>query len=354
MIYATVRKTIECVSYLTATFEICVALHSYSYSLKEEYRVTSISGKVRGRAGLQSVRAIIRRDWRLYLMLVLPLIYYIMFHYVPMAGIKIAFQKYNLFKPEKSIWVGLDNFRFVFNMKDFGLALYNTVLLNFLDLIVGFPVPIILAIMLNEIKSTAIKRTSQTLLYLPHFLSWVIIGGMVLEIFAPTTGLINSVLLRSGLISKNIPFLTEGNHWRITYVLVGVWQSMGWGTILYLSAITGINPELYEAAKIDGANKLQQIWHVTVPGIRGTVVVLLILRVGQMVNIGFDRPFVLGNAMVQNYCDVISTFVYRAGIKNAQFARATAIGLFQSIVGLLMITVANSITRRLSDDGGIW
>jgi putative aldouronate transport system permease protein len=287
-------------------------------------------------------------------MLILPLIYYIMFHYVPMTGIKIAFQKYNLFKPENSPWVGLENFRFAFNMKDFGLALTNTLLLNFLDLIIGFPVPIILAIMLNEIRSTAVKRTSQTLLYLPHFLSWVIIGGMVLEIFAPTTGLLNSVLLRSGLISKNIPFLTEGNHWRFTYVLIGVWQSMGWGTILYLSAITGINPELYEAAKIDGASKLRQIWHVTVPGIRGTIVVLLILRVGQMVNIGFDRPFIIGNTMVQNYCDVISTFVYRAGIKNAQFARATAIGLFQSVVGLMMITVANSITRRLSEDGGIW
>ncbi len=298
--------------------------------------------------------ASIKRDRRLYLMLLFPIIYYIMFHYVPMAGIRIAFQKYNLFKPEMSTWVGLDNFRFVFNMKDFGLAVSNTLLLNFLDLIVGFPVPIILAIMLSEIKSSAVKRTSQTLLYLPHFLSWVIIGGMVLEIFAPTTGLINSVLLRSGLISQNIPFLTEGHHWRFTYVLVGVWQSMGWGTILYLSAIAGINLELYEAAKIDGANKLQQIWHVTLPGIRSTIVVLLILRVGQMVNIGFDRPFVLGNTMVQNYCDVISTFVYRAGIKNAQFARATAIGLFQSVVGLVMITVANGITRRLSEDGGIW
>ena len=295
-----------------------------------------------------------QKNWRLYLMMLLPVVYYIMFHYVPMAGIRIAFQKYNLFKPEQSTWVGMDNFNFVFKMKDFGHAITNTLLLNFMDLIFGFPVPIILAIMLNEIKATAVKRTSQTLLYLPHFLSWVIIGGMVLEIFAPTTGLLNSTLLKTGLISKNIPFLTEGVHWRFTYVLVGVWQSMGWGTILYLSAITGINQELYEAAKIDGANKMQQIWHVTLPGIRSTVVILLILRVGQMVNIGFDRPFVIGNTMVQNYCDVISTFVYRAGIKNAQFARATAIGLFQSVVGLIMITVANTITRRLSDEGGIW
>ncbi len=316
--------------------------------------MTATAKPKKRKEGIRRLRLAATRDWRLYLMLLLPIVYYIMFHYVPMYGIRIAFQKYNLFKPEMSAWVGMKNFRFVFNMKDFSLAITNTLLLNFMDLIIGFPVPIILAIMLNEIKSRAIKRTSQTLLYLPHFLSWVIIGGMVLEIFAPTTGLINSMLLRFGIITKNIPFLTEGVHWRFTYVLVGVWQSMGWGTILYLSAITGINPELYEAARIDGANKMQQIWHVTLPGIRGTIVILLILRIGQMVNIGFDRPFVIGNAMVQNYCDVISTFVYRAGIKNAQFARATAIGLFQSVVGLIMITVANSITRRLSDEGGIW
>lgn len=300
------------------------------------------------------VRSALLRDWRLYLLLLLPVIHYILFRYVPMVGIKIAFQKYNLFSPEKSEWIGLENFRFTLGMKDFGLAMRNTLLLNFLDLIVGFPVPIILAIMLNEIKSRTIKRVSQTLLYLPHFLSWVIIGGMVLQIFAPTTGVVNSLLMKVGLIDKNIPFLTEGNHWRATYVLVGVWQSMGWGTILYLSAIAGINMELYESAKIDGAGKLQQIWHVTLPGIRSTIVILLILRVGQMINIGFDRPFIIGNSMVQEACDVISTFVYRTGIKNAQFARATAIGLFQSVIGLIMIITANTITRKISDEEGIW
>ena len=266
--------------------------------------------------------------------------------------IGFVFQNYNLFKGiAGSQFVGMANFEFVFKMRDFSIALQNTLLLNFLDLIVGFPVPIILSIMLNEIKSTGIKRVSQTLLYLPHFLSWVIIGGMVLTIFAPTTGVVNSTLMKMNLISNNIPFLTNGVYWRVTYVLVGVWQSMGWGTILYMAAITGINQELFEAAKIDGANKMQQIWHVTLPGIRSTIVVLLILNVGQMMNIGFDRPFVIGNTMVQDYCDVISTFVYRAGIKNAQFARATAIGLFQSVVGLVMITTANFVSRRLGEEG---
>lgn len=314
--------------------------------------MTGLAHAKKRQSWLHGLAISLKRDWRLYLMMILPVIFYIMFRYTPMHGIVIAFQNYNLFKGiAGSQFVGMANFEFVFKMRDFSIALQNTLLLNFLDLIVGFPVPIILSIMLNEIKSTGIKRVSQTLLYLPHFLSWVIIGGMVLTIFAPTTGVVNSTLMKMNLISNNIPFLTNGVYWRVTYVLVGVWQSMGWGTILYMAAITGINQELFEAAKIDGANKMQQIWHVTLPGIRSTIVVLLILNVGQMMNIGFDRPLVIGNTMVQDYCDVISTFVYRAGIKNAQFARATAIGLFQSVVGLVMITTANFVSRRLGEEG---
>ena len=296
----------------------------------------------------------LKRDWRLYLMLAFPVIWYLLFCYKPMTGLVIAFQKYNMFKGIKgSTFIGLENFRFVFSMRDFSIALKNTLWLNFLDLLFGFPMPIVLAIMLNEMKTPRLKKVSQTLLYLPHFLSWVIIGGMVLEIFAPTTGVINAVLLKAGLISKNIPFLTDGHIWRFTYVLVGVWQSMGWGTIIYLAAITGLDMNLFEAAQIDGANKLQQIWHVTLPGIRSTIVVLLIMNIGRMMSIGFDRPFIIGNTVVQDYCDVISTFVYRAGIKNSQFARATAIGLFQSVVGLVLITVANGVSRMF-DEQGIW
>ena len=296
----------------------------------------------------------LKRDWRLYAMLAIPVVWYLLFCYKPMAGVLIAFQKYNIFKGIwGSKWVGMKNFEFVMGMRDFPIALKNTLLLNFMGLIMGFPVPIVLAIMLNEIRSKGVKRVSQTLMYLPHFLSWIIIGGMVLEIFAPTTGVVNALLLKYGIIDANIPFLTDGRSWQLTYTLVGVWQSMGWGTILYLSAITGINMELFEAAKIDGANKLQQIWHVTLPGIRSTIVVLLIMNIGQMMNIGFDRPYIMGNTLVQDYCDVLSTFVYRMGITNAKFERATAIGLFQSVVGLIMISTANFITNRLGEEG-IW
>ena len=294
------------------------------------------------------------RDWRLYLMLALPIFWYLLFCYKPMVGLIIAFQKYNLFKGMwGSKWVGLENFRFTMQMSDFSYALVNTLWLNLLGLVCGFPVPIILAIMLNEMRSVGTKKVFQTLLYLPHFLSWIIIGGMVLQIFSPTSGIINATLLRWGWIDKSIPFLTDGPHWQATYTLVGVWQGMGWGTILYLSAITGINLELFEAAKIDGANKMQQIWHVTLPGIRSTIVVLLILNIGQMMNISFDRPQILGNAQVRKFCDVLSTFVYRTGIENHKFERATAIGLFQSLVGLILISGANFITKRLGEEG-IW
>ena len=295
-----------------------------------------------------------KRDWRLYVMLAIPVIWYLLFCYKPMIGVMIAFQKYSLVKGMwGSKFVGLKNFEFVMGLRDFPLALKNTLYLNLMGLIMGFPVPIVLAIMLNEIRSKGVKRVSQTLLYLPHFLSWIIIGGMVLKIFAPTTGVVNATLLKWGLIDKNVPFLTDGPTWQLTYTLVGVWQNMGWGTILYLSAITGINMELFEAAKIDGANKLQQIWHVTLPGIRSTIVVLLILNVGQMMNISFDRPYILGNTLVQDYCDVLSTFVYRTGITNAKFDRATAIGLFQSVVGLILISGANFVTKKMGEDG-IW
>ena len=304
------------------------------------------SEKLKGRSWTQ--------DWRLYVMLILPLAFYLIFCYKPMLGIVVGFEKFNMFKGMwNSPWIGVENFRFTMSMPDFITALTNTLWLNFLGLVVGFPVPIVLAILLNEMRSIKTKKICQTLLYLPHFLSWIIIGGMVLQIFSPSTGLINSLLLRWGWVDKSIPFLTDGPHWQGTYTLVGVWQGMGWGTILYLSAITGINMELFEAAKIDGANKLQQIWHVTLPGIRSTIVVLLILNVGQMMNISFDRPQILGNPQVRKYCDVLSTFVYRTGITNSQFARATAIGLFQSLVGLILISCANYVSKKLGEEG-IW
>lgn len=293
-----------------------------------------------------------KRDFWLYFLVALPMIYFIIFKYIPMYGITIAFKDYNLFKGVSgSPWIGLKAFKEIFAMPDFYKIVRNTFLLNFLDLLFGFPAPIILAILLNEIRVDWFKRVSQTVLYLPHFLSWVIIGGMVLQVFGPKLGLIN--VIRTSLGSTEIPFLTENWHWIFTYVGVGVWQSVGWGTIIFLAAITGINSELYEAAEVDGASRLRRIWHITLPGIKPTIIILLILNVGKIASIGFERPFIIGNQMVKDYSDVISTFVYRIGLQASNFTNATAVGLFQSVIGMIFLLTTNYIANK-SGEQGIW
>jgi len=288
----------------------------------------------------------------LYILILIPMGWYIIFKYIPMYGINIAFKNYNIFAGVSgSPWVGFRNFIEIFKMKNFSMALRNTLLLNIMDLIFGFPAPVILALLLNELKVLKFKRIAQTLLYLPHFLSWVIIGGMVLQIFAPTSGLVNSVIIRLG--GQDIPFLTEKWHWLFTYMAIGVWQSAGWGTILYLAAITGINEELYEAAEVDGAGRLRKMWNITLPGIRSTIVVLLILNVGKMLNISFERPYVIGNVLVRDFSEVLSTFVYRIGLQSMRFSIATAAGVFQSVVGLILLLITNSIAKRFGEQG-VW
>jgi putative aldouronate transport system permease protein len=302
--------------------------------------------------GQKSVLVYVKRRWFLYSLLLIPLIHYGIFQYIPMYGVNIAFKAYNIFAGvSKSPWVGFANFLEIFRMKNFSLALRNTLTLNILDLIFGFPSPVILAILLNELRAIKFKKIAQTLLYLPHFLSWVIIGGMVLQIFAPTTGVVNAVLIKMG--GKSLPFLTDKWYWLFTYTGIGIWQSAGWGTIIYLAAITGINEELYEAAEVDGAGRLRKIWHITLPGIRPTIVILLILNVGRMINIGFDRPYVIGNVLVRDFSEVLSTFVYRIGIQSMRFSIATAAGVFQSVVGLVLLLITNAIAKRLGEQG-IW
>jgi len=294
----------------------------------------------------------LRRDGLLYLLLVLPVTYNVIFKYLPMYGVTIAFRDYNLFKGIfGSPWIGFDAFREVFRTKGFFRALRNTFMLNGLDLLVGFPAPIILALLLNELRSQTYKRFSQSILYLPHFLSWVIIGGIVLRVFAPTNGLINIFLRSIGL--DTVPFLVNPPHWVVTYIGVGVWQNIGWGTILYLAAMTGISPELYEAAEVDGATRFQKIWHITLPGIQETMVILLILNIGRIALIDFERPFVIGNALVWEYSDVIATFVYRVGIQNARFTISTAVGLFQSVASMVFLMIANFVSKRATGHG-IW
>ncbi|WP_309121081.1 ABC transporter permease subunit [Paenibacillus sp.] len=291
----------------------------------------------------------LRRYWQLYALLALPLAYFVIFKYGPMYGIQIAFKDFNFFQGiEGSEWIGLEAFRDIFRMRDFYITLRNTLMLNFLDLLVSFPAPLVLAILLYEMRLIWFKKLSQTILYIPHFISWVIIGGIVYQVFGTQSGMINNVVTALGFDA--IPFLTDKGYWLTTYLAVGVWQSAGWGTIIYLAALTGINKELFEAAGIDGAGRLRRIWHITLPGLKPTILVLLIINLGHMISIGFERPYVIGNLAVREYSDVLSTFVYRVGLESGQYTLATAVGLFQAVVGLVFVLGANYASKKLTDE----
>lgn len=297
----------------------------------------------------------LRRYWVLYAMLLLPIAFFVIFRYIPMNYIQIAFKNYSIVKsPWEMEWADNNGFQYfiqAFSNRDFLYALRNTLMLNFLDLLFGFPAPIILALILNELVFKRFKRFTQTVVYLPHFLSWVIIAGMALQLFAPSTGLVNILLNKMGF--ESIPFLNEPVYWVATYVMLGIWQSVGWNTIIYLAAIAGINPELYEAASVDGAGRFRKIWHVTLPGLRPTIIVLLILSMGQILSSEFDRPYALSNKLVTDVSNVISIFVYNYGIRGLQFSLSTAVGLFQSVVCVIFLFAANALAKK-TGERGIW
>lgn len=300
-------------------------------------------------------RNYLKRYWQLYLLLALPIVYFILFKYTPMSYIQIAFKKYSIVENVWDMkWAANNGFEYfikAFSNRDFLYALRNTILLNLLDLIIGFPAPIILALLLNELAFKRFKRITQTIAYMPHFLSWIIISGLALQLLAPSTGLVNIILNKVGLDS--IPFLNDPTHWVVTYVLLGVWQSVGWNTIIYLAAIAGINPELYEAASVDGAGRLRKMWNITLPCIKPTIIVLLIMSLGRILGSEFDRPYALGNNLVKGVSNVISTFVYTNGIRGLQFSLSTAVGLFQSVICLIFLLAANAIAKK-SGERGIW
>ena len=297
----------------------------------------------------------LQRYWTLYLMLLLPMTFFIVFRYIPMTYVQIAFKKYSIVQ---NVWEmplagnnGWEYFIRAFSNRDFLFALRNTITLNMLDLLVGFPAPILVALLLNELVFKKFKRLTQTVIYMPHFLSWVIISGLALQLFAPTNGLINITLNRMGL--GTVPFLNDPGHWVWTYIFLGVWQSAGWNTIIYLAALTGISPELYEAASVDGAGRMRKIWHITLPGLRPTIVTLLIMNLGRILGSEFDRPFAMGNKLVTSVANVISTFVYTNGIRSLQFSLTTAVGLFQSVICVIFLLSANAMAKRFGERG-IW
>lgn len=291
-------------------------------------------------------------DWEKYLMLLLPLTIVFIFSYIPMYGIVIAFQKYNVFKGVfNSPWVGFDNFIHVFSLPRFSRVLRNTIVLNLAGMIVGFPFPIVLAIMLSEMRSAKIVKVVQTVSYLPHFLSTVIIGGIIFQLCAPQDGLINQFVVILG--GKDIPFLTSPLLWICTYVGSDILAGMGWGSIIYIAAIAGINPELFEAAKVDGAKRLQKIWHITLPCIKPIILLMLILSMGGIISSSFDKPYIFTNPMVSDVSEVISLFVYYVGLGQGDFTMATVVGLFQSVVGASMVAIVNRIVKAFGEDG-LW
>ena len=291
-----------------------------------------------------------RRNWQLYALMLLPMIFILVFKFGSYFGLTIAFKDYKVAKGfADSKWVGFDVFRKVFAKHNFGEAVWNTLYLNILDLIFSFPMPIILALLLNEIRVKWFKKVSQTLLYLPHFLSWIIIGALAYQMFSLSSGVVNTIISNMG--ANPVPFLQDNTWWLISYVAIGVWQSMGWGTIIYLAAITNVNTELYEASRVDGAGRWKQCLHVTLPCIRSTIVTLLIMNLGKIMQGSFERIYALSNSKATEYATTIPVLVYRWGIESGKFSEATALGLFQSVIGLILVLIADRVAKRLGEDG---
>jgi ABC-type polysaccharide transport system, permease component len=289
----------------------------------------------------------IKKSKYLYILFSIPLLYYIIFHYVPLYGILISFQDYNIVRGiSGSPWVGFRHFeKFIFDTY-FWKLVRNTLLLNVYGLVWGFPAPIILALLLNEVRQDKFKRIIQNISYLPHFISTVVICGMVVN-FLSTDGIANQLIQTLG--GQKVQFLMMPQYFRTIYVASGIWQSLGWNSIIYLAALTSIDEEMLEAALIDGANRWQRITRITIPSIASTISIMLIMNLGNLMNLGYEKILLLYNGSTYETADVISTYVYRRGILGNDFSYATAVGLFQAVIGLILIVSANKISRKVSD-----
>ncbi|OXS60940.1 protein lplB [Cohnella sp. CIP 111063] len=279
------------------------------------------------------------------------IIFFIIFKYVPMYGAIIAFKKYNFTDGIlHSPWVGLDNFKLLFSTPTTIQIIRNTLALSLLSIVAGFPFPILLAVLLNEVRRMWFKKIVQTLVYLPHFFSWVIVSGIVVTIFSQQNGVVSG--LWESLTGRSYPFLYREGSWLAIFVGSGIWKEAGFSAIIYLAALTSIEPSLYEASSMDGASRWKQLWHVTLPGIRTTIALMFILSMGRVMEVGFDQVYMLQNSTVSDISEVISTYIYKIGLMGAQFSLTTAIGLFESLVGLILVLGANAIARKYGN--GLW
>lgn len=288
------------------------------------------------------------KQWELQLMVIPALLIVFIFSYIPMYGVLMAFQDYSIFDGFwASPWVGFKHFEMFFNAPEFWTIMRNTLVISALKLIIGFPAPIILALMLNEVKQMAFKRVIQTISYLPHFLSWVIVAGFAMSILSTDNGSLNILLQSLRVIDEPIGFLGTAEYFWTILVSTNVWKEIGFNSIVYLAAIAGINPSLYEAAEMDGASRLKQISFITIPSIMPVIIIFLILAIGNLLNAGFEDILLLGsNPVLREVSDVIDTYVYRIGIENQRFSYATAAGLFKAVISVTLLTAANYIARR--------
>ena len=300
----------------------------------------------------EPVKKWLRRDWQLYLMLLLPVIYYFLMKYMPMYGTLIAFKKFSARKGIwNSPWVGFVNFEKILSDPYFYKLIRNTLLINVYSLVFAFPASILFALLLNEMRSRRYRQVVQTVSYLPHFISTVVVCGLVTNFLRTNGGIINDLIALTG--GERISFLTRPEYFRTIYIVSDIWQHLGWDAIIYIAALTGIDPQLYEAATIEGANRYQKTVHVTLPCIAPTITIMLILRVGNLMNLGYEKILLLYSGATYETADVISTFVYRRGLMTADFSYGTAVGLFQSVVSLLLVVSTNWIGKRISDTG-LW
>lgn len=300
---------------------------------------------------MKKIGRMVKKDWRqnksLYVLIIPVIAFYVLFSYKPMYGALIAFKNYTpALGFSGSPWVGLDNFKRFFNGIYVGRLFRNTVLLSFYNLLFGFPAPIILALMLNEVKSKKFKSLTQTITYLPHFISMIVIAGMITN-FCMTKGIINDIIVFFGGTAS--PLMQNPKYYRTIYIVSSIWQQIGWGSIIYLSALSGVDSQLYEAASIDGAGKWKQLLHVTIPGITPTIVIMLVMKIGHLMSMGYEKTILLYNPSTYETADIISSYVYRVGLLDQDWSYSTAIGLFNSVINLALIIFANKMSKKLTE-----
>ena len=298
------------------------------------------------------VQKVLKRDWQLLVLCALPVLYFIVFHYIPMYGVQIAFKD---FKATDGIWgsawVGFKHFKRFFASSQFVSLIKNTLGLSLLQILLGFPVPIILAIMLNQVKNQRFRKFAQSILYCPHFISIVVLAGMLYIFLSPRNGIVNTIIKILGV--EAIFFLGEAKYFKLTFVISGIWQNAGWSAIIYIAALAGISPDLYEAAQVDGANKWQRIRHIDIPGIMPTIIMMLIMEIGKVMSLGFQKAYLLQNAQNLSASEIISTYIYKVGMLDAQYSYSAAVNLFNNVINIILLVTFNKLAKKLTDNS-LW